>query len=99
MRRFDRLWWQPTVTLALTCLCLSLFGCASAPEIQTEYETVVEYRDRPVPVDERLTRDVPPPDLEPVTWLEGVILGIYYKQKYQALRERMRIIRENHSPE
>ncbi|HSH26152.1 MAG TPA: hypothetical protein VK972_00050 [Wenzhouxiangella sp.] len=61
-----------------------------------EYRTVTEYRDRLVPVDERLTRDVPPPELEPVTWIEGVILGVHYKQKYEALRERMRVIREAH---
>lgn len=93
-----KLWSPLTAMLVLIPLCLLISGCGSR-EIQTEYETVTEYRDRPVPVDERLTRDVSPPTMQPETWLEGVILGIYYRQKFEALRERMAIIRENHSPD
>lgn len=48
----------------------------------------------PIPIDERLTRDVTPPTLEPVTWRDLAVLTIHYRQKYEALRERMRIIRE-----
>lgn len=81
----------------LMCTCLVTFGCASTADPVVEYRTTIEYRDRPVPVDARLTADIPPPDFEAVTWLEGTILGIHYRQKYESYRERMRIIRETHS--
>lgn len=50
--------------------------------------------ERLVPVDEELTRPIPPPDLVPVLWLDAATLAIMYRQKYEAYHVRMEKIRE-----
>ena len=67
-------------------------GCASR-ETVTDTETVEVVKEVIVPVDERLTRPIAPPDMEPVTWLDGVILGVQYRQKWQSCEARMAEIR------
>jgi len=71
-------------------------GCASVPDCEPVYETVVEYRDRLVPVDDSLTTPQDPPTLEPVTWLDGVVLGVQYRHKWEACEVRLNAIRETH---
>ena len=74
-----------------------LSSCASLPEpCEPEYRTVIEYRDRIVPVPDELTEPQRPPELVPVTWLDGVVLGIHYRHKWEACEVRMSAIRETH---
>lgn len=73
-------------------LSLTLSGCASRVVTETEYiEVPVEV---PIPLDPALTRDVPPPELDVQTWRDVAVLVIHYRQRYEALRERMNAIRE-----
>ena len=79
--------------IALTSLFLMLSGCAS-PRVVTETRTVEVPVEVPVQIDERLTRDIPPPDLVPETWRDLAVLVIHYRKRYEAYRERMSAIRE-----
>jgi hypothetical protein len=82
---------KPLKAIALLLLSLTLSGCASRVVTETEYiEVPVEV---PIPLDPELTRDVPPPDFDVQTWRDVAILAIHYRQRYEALRERMNVIR------
>ena len=82
--------------IALISLCLMASGCASVPDCEPVFSTVVEYRDRLVPVASELTEPQAPPDVEVVTWLDAVIIGIHYRQKWESAEYKLSVIRETH---
>jgi hypothetical protein len=61
--------------------------------VVTKTNEVEVIKERLVPVDERLTQDIPPPDIVPKTWRDVAIIAIHYRQRYEAFRERMAEIR------
>jgi Ni,Fe-hydrogenase III small subunit len=79
-----------TVTLALACL--SLTACAT-PRVVTETQTVEVVVERIVPVDPKLTRALPPPDRELVTWLDALVMSIEYRHRWESCETRMEEIR------
>ena len=79
-----------TVTLALACL--SLTGCVT-PRVVTETKTVTVVEERIVPVDPKLTRALPPPDRDLVTWLDALVMSIEYRHRWESCEHRMSVIR------
>ena len=77
----------------LVLLLLSLTGCASQPRVVTEYQTVYVDRERIVPVDPALTRALPAPARELVTWLDALVLMIEYRHRWESCEVRMEEIR------
>lgn len=78
--------------IALISLSLMILGCASKPVI--EYKTIEVEVERLVPIDERLTRPLPPPNTEPKLWLDVVVLLLEYEQRWASCEQRMEIIRQ-----
>ena len=79
-----------TVTLALTLTFLT--GCAT-PRIVTERQVVEVEIERIVPVDPALTRALPAPARELVTWLDALVLMIEYRHRWESCEVRMEEIR------
>ena len=89
-------WSSPlTVTLALMLASLMLSGCAS-PRVVTETKTITVIEERIVPVDPGLTYPQDPPDLQPETWLDALVLGIHYRHRWESCEYRMGEIRGIH---
>ena len=91
-------WCWVRLMIVVSVICLTAFGCASTPEPTTIYRTVTEYRDRPVPVDARLTRALSPPiDVPARKWAHCPALVIHYRQRWESCEYRMGVIRDTHS--
>lgn len=72
---------------------LTLSGCAS-PRVVTDTKPCAPIEvERLVPVDPALTYAQEPPELEPVTWLDALVLGIHYRHRFESCEIRMEEIR------
>ena len=79
--------------IASISLSLSLFGCASTPEVVTQTQTVEVVKERLVPVDPELTRKQPWPNMEIKVWRDVAVLGIHFRDRWQSCEIRMEKIR------
>lgn len=82
-----------TAMIALALICLTLSGCVLRSQVVTEYRTVEVEVERLIPIDPALTQPQPPPDMDVVTWLDAVVLGIHYRHRWESCEARLKAIR------
>ena len=83
--------------LTLISLLILLTGCATTNDCEPVFKTVIEYRDRPVQVDPRLTAKLTPITFQPKTWLDVAELAILRAKRIGEYESRLEAIRGLHS--